>query len=369
MMNLKLIALCAALMGPMIATSAHAERLKDLASIGGVRQNQLSGYGIVVGLDGTGDQTTQTPFTVQSISAMLQQKGISLPAGTQLQLKNVAAVMVTTSLPAFAQPGQTIDITVSSMGNAKSLRGGTLIMTPLHGADGQVYAMAQGNVLVGGAGASAGGASTQVNQLSVGRISGGATVERAVASNLGADSQVKLELNTTDFATASRVVEAVNDKFGPGIATALDGRVIRVRVPSSSDQRVSFLGMLENMDVKPSEAAAKVILNARTGSVVMNRAVTLDTCAISHGNLTVTIGADTQVSQPAPGSRGATAITSNPSASVKKDGGKVIMLNNGASLAEVVKAMNAIGATPQDLLSILQSLKAAGSLRAELEII
>ncbi len=368
-MNFKTFALCVALLGPLTATTAHAERLKDLASIGGVRQNQLSGYGLVVGLDGTGDQTTQTPFTVQSITAMLQQKGISLPAGTQLQLKNVAAVMVTASLPAFAQPGQTIDVTVSSMGNAKSLRGGTLLMAPLQGADGQVYAIAQGNVLVGGAGASGGGAQVQVNQLSVGRISGGATVERAVASNLGADNQVKLELNTTDFATASRVVEAVNDKFGPGIATALDGRVIRVRVPSSSDQRVSFLGILENMDVKPAEAAAKIILNARTGSVVMNRSVTLDPCAISHGNLSVSIGADTQVSQPNPGSLGRTVVTQNPQVSVKKDAGKVIMLNGGASLAEVVKAMNAIGATPQDLLAILQALKAAGSLRAELEII
>jgi flagellar P-ring protein precursor FlgI len=368
-LNLKSIALLAALLGPFVAAPVHAERLKDLASIGGVRQNQLSGYGIVVGLDGTGDQTTQTPFTVQSIMAMLQQKGISLPAGTQLQLKNVAAVMVTTSLPAFAQPGQTIDITVSSMGNAKSLRGGTLLMTPLQGADGQVYAMAQGNVLVGGAGASGGGAQVQVNQLSVGRISSGATVERAVASNLGADNQVKLELNTTDFGTASRVVEAINDKFGPGIATALDGRVIRVRVPSSSDQRVSFRGLLQNTAVPPSEAAAKVILNARTGSIVMNRSVTLDSCAISHGNLTVAIGADTQVSQPAPGSRGATVVTQTPQVAVKKDAGKVIMLNGGASLSEVVKAMNAIGATPQDLLAILQALKAAGSLRAELEII
>jgi flagellar P-ring protein precursor FlgI len=368
-LNFKLIALTAALLGPMLATPAHAERLKDLASIGGVRQNQLSGYGLVVGLDGTGDQTTQTPFTVQAIASMLQQKGVSLPAGSQLQLKNVAAVMVTTSLPAFAQPGQTIDVTVSSMGNAKSLRGGTLLMTPLQGADGQVYAMAQGNVLVGGAGAAGGGASVQVNQLAVGRISAGATVERAVASNLGADNQIKLELNTTDFSTASRVVEAINDKFGPGIATALDGRVIRVRVPSSSDQRVSFLGILENMDVRPDQGAAKVILNARTGSIVMNRAVTLETCAISHGNLTVTIGADTQVSQPAPGSRGSTVVTQTPQVSVKKDAGKVIMMNGGASLAEVVKAMNAIGATPQDLLSILQALKAAGSLRAELEII
>jgi flagellar P-ring protein precursor FlgI len=372
-LNFKLIVLTAALLGsllgPILATPAHAERLKDLASIGGVRQNQLSGYGIVVGLDGTGDQTTQTPFTVQAIASMLQQKGISLPPGSQLQLKNVAAVMVTTSLPAFAQPGQTIDVTVSSMGNAKSLRGGTLLMTPLQGADGQVYAMAQGNVLVGGAAAAGGGASVQVNQLAVGRISSGATVERAVATNLGADNQVKLELNTSDFSTASRVVEAINDKFGPGIATALDGRVIRVRVPSSSDQRVSFLGILENMDVRPDQGAAKVIMNARTGSIVMNRAVTLESCAISHGNLTVTIGADTQVSQPAPGSRGATVVTQTPQVSVKKDPGKVIMVNGGASLAEVVKAMNAIGATPQDLLVILQELKAAGSLRAELEII
>jgi flagellar P-ring protein precursor FlgI len=362
-----LLLACAMLLGA--AMPARAERLKDLASIGGVRQNQLSGYGLVVGLDGTGDQTTQTPFTVQSIMSMLQQKGVSLPPGVQLQLKNVAAVMVTAALPAFAQPGQTIDITVSSMGNAKSLRGGTLLMTPLQGADGQVYAMAQGNVLVGGAGASSGGAQVQVNQLAVGRISAGATVERAVASNLGADNQVKLELNTTDFATASRVVEAINDKFGPGIATALDGRVIRVRTPSSSDQRVSFLGILEGLEVNPSAGAAKVILNARTGSVVMNQSVTLDNCAISHGNLSVTIGAEQQVSQPAPGSRGATVVTQNPSVEVKKDPGKVLLVKGGASLAEVVKAMNAIGATPQDLLSILQALKAAGALHAELEII
>ena len=261
----------------LLAPAAHAERLKDLASIAGVRQNQLSGYGIVVGLDGTGDQTTQTPFTVQSIVAMLQSKGVILPPGTSLQLKNVAAVMVTTSLPAFAQPGQTLDITVSSIGNAKSLRGGTLLMTPLQGADGQVYGMAQGNVLVGGVGVQAqgGGAQVQINHLAVGKISAGATVERAVASTLGQDNQIRLELNQTDFTTASRVVEAINDKFGPGIATALDGRVIRVRTPSSSDQRVSFLGLLEGIDVSPAMAAAKVIMNARTGSVVMNQAVAL----------------------------------------------------------------------------------------------
>ena len=348
-----LLALCAALTA--IAPAARAERLKDMASIAGVRENQLSGYGLVVGLDGTGDQTSQTPFTVQSIIAMLQQKGVNLPPTGQLQLKNVAAVMVTTSLPAFAQPGQNLDITVSSMGNAKSLRGGTLLMTPLHGADGQVYAMAQGNVLVGGVGASAGGAQVQVNHLSVGKISSGATVEKAVASTLGENNQIRLELNKTDFATASRVVSALNDQFGVGTATALDGRVIRVRTPSSSDARVSFIGLMENIDVKPAMAAAKVILNARTGSVVMNQAVKLDTCAISHGNLSVTVGSDP-----------ATAATA---VEVKKDPGKVLLVKGGASLAEVVKAMNSIGATPQDLLAILQALKAAGSLRAELEII
>ena len=363
---LTLAALCLAIMAPQLV---QAERLKDLTTIAGVRQNQLSGYGIVVGLDGSGDQTTQTPFTVQSIVSMLQAKGVNLPPGTTLQLKNVAAVMVTASLPAFAQPGQTIDITVSSIGNAKSLRGGTLIMTPLQGADNQVYAMAQGNVLVGGVGAAAAGSQVQVNHLSVGKISSGATVERAVPSSLGENNQIRLELNTTDFSTASRVVEAINNHFGPGIATALDGRVIRVMSPSSSDQRVAFLGILESLEVNPARQAAKVIMNARTGSVVMNQSVTLESCAISHGNLSVMIGADNQVSQPGPLGAGKTAPTQNASVEIKKDPGKVVLVKGGASLAEVVKAMNAIGASPQDLLSILQALKAAGSLRADLEII
>jgi flagellar P-ring protein precursor FlgI len=365
--SLTLLALCAALLAPL----AQAERLKDLASVAGVRQNQLLGYGLVVGLDGSGDQTTQTPFTVQSVASMLQQMGVALPAGTTLQLKNVAAVMVTTALPAFAQPGQTLDVTVSSMGNAKSLRGGTLLMTPLKGADGQVYGMAQGNVLVGGVGAQApgGGASVVVNHLSVGRISGGATVERAVPTQLGEGGQIRLELNTTDFATASRVVSAINDKYGAGVAYAMDGRTIRVQAPNSSDQRVSFIGELEAMDVRPARQAAKVIMNARTGSVVMNQEVTLETCAISHGNLSISINTDTQVSQPNPLSGGQTAVTQNSQVDIKKDAGKVIMLKGGASLADVVKALNAIGASPQDLLAILQAMKAAGSLRAELEII
>jgi flagellar P-ring protein precursor FlgI len=360
----------------LLALPGQAERIKDLASIAGVRNNQLLGYGLVVGLDGSGDQTTQTPFTVQSVISMLQQLGVNLPqGGSQLQLKNVAAVMVTATLPPFAQPGQQLDITVSSMGNAKSLRGGTLLMTPLKGADGQVYGMAQGNVLVGGVGVQAGGgaggggSSLTVNHLSVGKISGGATVERAVATNLGEGNMIKLELNNADFATASRVVEAINDKYGAGIAYALDSRVIRVQAPSSSDQRVSFIGTLQDMNVNPAEQPAKVIMNARTGSVVMNRAVTLDTCAISHGNLSVSVNADTQVSQPNPLSGGRTVVTQNPQVGIKADGGKVMMVKGGASLAEVVKALNAIGATPQDLLSILQAMKAAGSLRAELEII
>jgi flagellar P-ring protein precursor FlgI len=350
--------------------AAHAERLKDIASIQGVRQNQLIGYGLVVGLDGSGDQTTQTPFTVQSVISMLQSMGVTLPPNsTNLQLKNVAAVMVTSSLPAFARPGQTLDVTVSSMGNAKSLRGGTLLMTPLKGADGQIYGMAQGNILVGGVGASASGSNAQVNHLSVGRISAGATVERAVPTSLGQGDAIYLELNDTDFSTASRVVEAVNRRFGSQTAAAQDGRVIRVYAPRDSDQRVAFLGALESLSVTPAQMGAKVILNARTGSVVMNQAVMLDSCAVSHGNLSVVINTDPVISQPAPFSDGQTVLTSVSQIEITKEPGQVLMLEGGTSLSDVVKALNAIGATPQDLLAILQAMKAAGSLRAELEII
>lgn len=353
------------------AGASHAERLKDLASIQGVRQNQLVGYGLVVGLDGSGDQTTQTPFTVQSVISMLQQLGVNLPSSSagNMQLKNVAAAMVTTSLPAFAQPGQTLDVTVSSIGNAKTIRGGTLLMTPLKGADGEIYAIAQGNIVVGGAGASAAGSSTTINQLSVGRISAGATVERAVPSALGQGDVINLELNDNDFSTASRVVEAVNKRFGNQTAVAQDGRVIRVRAPMESGARVAFLGALENIDVTPARVQAKVILNARTGSVVMNQSVTLDTCAVSHGNLSVVINAENSISQPGALSGGQTAAVQNAEISINSAPGKVMYLKGGASLAEVVKALNAIGATPQDLLAILQAMKAAGSLRAELEII
>ncbi|GIZ52670.1 flagellar basal body P-ring protein FlgI [Noviherbaspirillum aridicola] len=351
------------------AGAAHAERLKDLASIQGVRQNQLIGYGLVVGLDGSGDQTTQTPFTVQSVVSMLQNLGVNLPPNSTLQLKNVAAVVVTASLPPFAQPGQMLDVTVSSMGNAKSLRGGTLLMTPLKGADGQIYGIAQGNVLVGGVGASANGSKAQVNHLSVGRISNGATVERAVPTSLGNGDSVFLELNDSDFSTASRVVDAINRSFGPETAAAQDGRVIRVRAPLENDSRVAFLGRLESLNVTPAQGNAKVILNARTGSVVMNQAVTLEDCAVSHGNLSVVINTEPVISQPAPFSAGQTVVAGSSQIDIKKEPGQVLLLKGGTSLADVVKALNAIGATPQDLLAILQAMKAAGSLRAELEII
>ncbi|TWI64581.1 flagellar P-ring protein precursor FlgI [Pseudoduganella lurida] len=355
----------------LIVPAAQAERLKDLASIAGVRENQLLGYGLVVGLDGSGDQTTQTPFTIQSVASMLQQLGVTLPSGTSLQLKNVAAVMVTTSLPPFSQPGQQLDVTVSSLGNARSLRGGTLLMTPLKGADGQVYGMAQGNLVVGGVGAQSpgGGASTVVNHLSVGRINNGATVERAVPTAVGDAGQIRLELKNADFSTTSRVVAAINARYGAGIAYALDGRVIRVTAPAASDQRVTFIGQLQELDVAPAALAAKVIMNARTGSVVMNQAVTLQTCAVSHGNLTVSVAANPQVSQPNALSGGQTAVTQPGSVDIQAAPGKVLMLQGGANLADVVKALNAIGASPQDLLAILQAMKASGALRAELEII
>ena len=351
------------------ATEARAERIKDLASVQGVRMNQLIGYGLVVGLDGSGDQTTQTPFTVQSITSMLGQLGVNLPPGTSLQLKNVAAVMITAQLPPFSQPGQTIDVTVSSMGNAKSLRGGTLVLSPLKGADGQIYAMAQGHVLVGGVGASTpGGSSVQINHLSVGRISAGATIERAVATQLGQDGYIYLGLNTTDFSTTRRVVDGINKKFGDGIASAIDARMIQVAAPVERDRRVEFVALLEELDVTPAESAAKVIINARTGSVIMNNRVTIDTCAISHGNLSVVITSEPIISQPGAFSSGQTVQANREQIEIRQDKGGLTMVR-GANLSDVVKALNSIGATPQDLLAILQSMKAAGALRADLEII
>ncbi len=348
----------------------HAERLKELTRVQGVRDNPLIGYGIVVGLDGSGDQTTQTPFTTQSLQAMLSQLGVQLPPGTSLQLKNVAAIMVTAILPAFARSGQSIDVTVSSLGNAKSLRGGTLLMTPLKGVDGQTYAIAQGNVLVGGVGAAANGSAVQVNHLAVGRVPNGANVEREVATSIGRGEYIFLESNATDFNTSRQIAEVINAFAGPEMASAVDGRVVRVRAPTEPDKRVEFLARLENLEINLAKGAAKVIVNARTGSVVMNQTVTIEACAVAHGNLSVIITTEPVISQPnALSPRGETVQAQRSSIEIRADKGGLVTMPAGVSLAEVVKALNSIGATPQDLLAILQAMKSVGVLRAELEVI
>ena len=349
---------------------AHAARIKEVASVQGVRMNQLVGYGLVVGLDGTGDSTTSAPFAQQSLLALLQQMGVTVPAGTNMQLKNLATVMVTAQLPAFAQPGQTIDVTVSSLANAKSLRGGMLIATPLKGADGQIYAMAQGNLVIAGAGASAAGSKVQINHLSAGRIPDGATVERSVATPMAEGDSIQLDLNASDYTTAREVVRAINTKMGSGTADALDGRVVRVRMPPSADARVAFMAEIENLDIKQQTPAAKIVINARTGSIVMNQAVTLAACAVAHGNLSVTISTTPQVSQPGPFSRtGETKVTERADITITQQAGALVPMAAGAKLVDVVKALNLLGATPQDLLAILQAMKSAGALMAELEVI
>ncbi|WP_434634702.1 flagellar basal body P-ring protein FlgI [Chromobacterium sp. CV08] len=346
-----------------------AQRLKDIANIGGVRPNQLIGYGLVVGLDGSGDKVTSSPFTGQAMINMLNQLGVQVPPGTKIDPKNVAAVTLTATLPPFAKRGQMLDVTASSFGDAKSLRGGTLLLSPLKGADGQIYAMAQGNVVVGGAGASAGGSSTQINQLSVGRIPAGATVEREVQTALGDGEFIHLELQEADFTTANRAVQAINRVFGADTARAVDGRLIEVRAPFDSNQRVQFLSRMENIAVDPADLSPLVIINARTGSIVMNQAVTLGACAVSHGNLSVTINNTPQVSQPNALSGGKTTVTNQADITINSTSGKVVGLKGGANLAQVVNALNALGATPQDLISILQAMKSAGSLKADLQII
>ena len=352
--------------------NVQAARIKEVASIEGVRSNQLTGFGLVVGLDGTGDQTTQMPYTTQGLSNYLKQLGLTLPTAqlAQLQMKNVAAVLVTAQLPAFARPGQTLDINVSSLGNSKSLKGGTLIGTPLKGADGEVYAFAQGNLIVAGAGAAAGGSKVTVNHLSVGRIPDGAQVERSVPTALQEGPTVSLSLNATDFQTAHRVAQAINRKFGEGVAQALDGRTVQVNAPVNPNDRVTFLAEMEELPVQSSIAAAKVIINSRTGSIVLNQAVTLGPCAIAHGNLTVTISSTPIISQPnALSTGGQTVVTEKANIDINQTPGKLIQLPEATKLADVVKALNSLGATPQDLLAILQAIKSAGALNAELEVI
>lgn len=352
-----------------IASLSHAERLGDIADFAGVRDNQLVGYGLVVGLDGTGDQTMQSPFTGQSLTNMLAQLGVTVPPGTNMQLRNVAAVMVTANLPPFARPGQRIDVVVSSIGNARSLRGGTLLLSPLKGVDGQTYALAQGNLLVGGAGAESGGSSVQINQLSGGRIAGGALVEREVALQLGdIQGTLELQLRSADFTTAQRAVVAINQEFGFPVAKAQNGGVITLAGPMDADQRVSFMARVENVRVSTPDAPAKVVINSRTGSVVMNRRVTLRPAAVAHGNLSIIIDAGFGVSQPQPFGQGQTVVVPDSDITIEQQTGSLHLVE-GADLADVVSALNAMGATPQDLMSIIEALRAAGSLRAQVEII
>ncbi len=356
----------------LLAGTAQASRIKEVAAVEGVRSNALTGFGLVIGLDGTGDQTTQMPYTSQGLTNYLQQLGITLPdaALAKLQLKNVAAVLVTAQLPAFARPGQAVDVNVSSMGNSKSLKGGILISTPLKGADGEVYALAQGNLIVAGAGASAGGSKVQVNHLSAGRIPGGAQVERVVPTPLLEGNSVTLGLQASDFQTAKRVAQAINKRFGEGSARAMDGRTIEVNAPTDPNARVSFLAEMEELPLESSRPSAKVVINSRTGSIVLNQSVTLGECAIAHGNLQITISTTPVISQPNPLSTGGqTVVAEKSNIEIRQEPGMLIQLPASTQLSDVVRALNALGATPQDLLAILQAIKSAGALNAELEVI
>lgn len=366
----RLLSVLALLCLSCLPLQSQAMRIKEVAAVQGVRTNQLTGFGLVVGLDGTGDQTGQMPYTTQGMNNYLQQLGLTLPADAKLQLKNVAAVMVTAQLPPFAQPGQMIDVTVSSVGNAKSLRGGTLITTPLKGVDGEIYALAQGNLLVGGAGASGGGSKVQINHLSAGRIPGGAQVERAVPTPFAMGPTIDLGLNSADFQTARRVAEAINKRMGDGVASAVDGRTVRLVAPPDPHSRVSFIAEIEEIPMEATIPVAKVIVNSRTGSIVMNQAVTLGPCAVAHGNLSVTISSTPMVSQPNPLSTGGqTVVTEKTDIKISQDAGSLIQMDAAPQLSDLVRMLNGLGATPQDLLAILQAIKAAGAMNAELEVI
>lgn len=348
---------------------AQAERIRDLATVQGVRSNSLMGYGLIVGLDGTGDQTMQAPFTGQSLNNMLSQLGITVPAGTNMQLKNIAAVMVTAELPAFARPGDKLDIVVSSVGNAKSLRGGTLLMTPLKGADNQIYAIAQGNILISGAGAQAGGSRVQVNQLNGGRISGGATVEREVPNDFATQNIVRLQLNESDFSLAQQISDAINQHYSGGAAIPEDARTVRLFAPPDGPSRVRFLASIQDIPVRINVQDAKVIVNSRTGSVVMNRHVSLDACAVAHGSLTVEVMQNNVISQPdTPFGGGETVVVPQTDISVRDSGGSLQHVRSSTDLNAVIRALNGLGATPNELMSVLQAMKNAGCLRAKLEV-
>ncbi len=355
----------------LAAPSLWAERIKDLASIQGVRSNQLIGYGLVVGLNGTGDKDTDSPYTINSLKNMLTQLGVHIPEGVNIKPKNAAAVIVHGDLAAFSKVGQRFDVTVSSLGNAKSLRGGTLLMTPLKGADGNSYAIAQGNLVVGGlSGEGADGSKITINIPSAGRIPNGASVEREVPNRFNQAPLITLNLHDGDFTTARRVAESINLTIGPGTAKALDSTSIRVNAPLDPGQKVSFISLLEELVVQPAASSAKVIINSRTGTVVINSQVRVYPAAVSHGSLVVSISEQQAVSQPGAFSRGQTTVVQQSNLAVTEEGNqRMFLFNPGVSLDEVVQAVNQVGAAPSDLVAILEALKEAGALRAELLVI
>src|SRR5688572_1602366 len=354
----------------LAAPSAQADRVKDLASVQGVRNNQLVGYGLVVGLDGTGDQTSQAPFTIQSIKNMLVRFGVTIPANTNPQLKNVAAVIVHADLPPFAKPGQQIDVTVSSIGNAGSLGGGSLIMMPLRGADGEVYAIAQGSLVVGGFGISGkDGSRIAVNVPSAGRVPNGATVEREVPSGFASEPYVVLNLHQPDFTTAARLVEGINKLLGDATAQAMDGVSVKVAAPSDPNQRIAYLSTLEQIEIEPGDAPARVIVNSRTGTVVIGSHVRVMPAAVAHGSLSVTITERASVSQPYEFSRGETVTVPESTVSIDQGKTRMFVFDAGVDLNDIVRAVNQVGAAPGDLVAILEALKESGALRAELIVI
>ncbi len=366
----RIVVAFAATLLALFALPASAERIKDLAAVAGVRSNPLIGYGLVVGLDGSGDQTSQAPFTVQSLKNMLTELGVAVPPNVNPQLKNVAAVAIHAELPPFAKPGQAIDVTVSSIGNASSLRGGSLLMTPLKGADGEVYAIAQGNLVVGGLGVQGrDGSKISVNVPSVGRIPNGAQVERALPMAIGEADHLLLNLHRADYTTAARLVAALEQAFGEGVAQALDAVTVQVAAPVDPSARIAFMARVESLELNPGEAAAKVIVNSRTGTIVMGGLVKVLPAAITHGSLTVTIQESVGISQPAPLSQGQTVAVPQSTVQVEEQGSRMFLFGGGVSLEEIVRAVNEVGAAPGDLVAILEALKQAGALRAELEVI
>ena len=361
-----LLALFLALAG-LAATPVEAQRVRDLGAFQGVRSNQLTGYGIVVGLPGTGDDNLE--YLTQAMRGVSGRMGVQLPPGVSPGLKNAAAVIVTADLPAFAKPGQRIDVTVSTIGKAKSLRGGALILTALYGADGQIYAMAQGNLAVGGLGISAkDGSQLTVNVPTVGRIAEGASVERTVATGFDSAEVLRWNLFNADFLTAARVRDAINRRL-PGTASVEDGVTLALRLPAGADARATMMAAIEMLEVSPAETPARVIINSRTGTVVINSAVRLSPAAISHGKLTVRIDENPQVVQPAPFANGRTAVQQDSQISTEEGGDRVALFKGGASLSKIVDALNALGVSPSDLVAILEALKQAGALKAEMVVI